>query len=83
MLAGVNGVGRWKGIAFACNLCLRGKVGQVGGRTLMVLKMDSPVVVLTQNRLRVAPGSRRGLRSRRHDGEGAYLGFDLSLCFEL
>jgi len=59
MLAGVKGVG-WKGIAFVCDLCLRGKVGRVGGRTLMVLNMVSPVVVLAQNRLRVASGSRRG-----------------------
>jgi hypothetical protein len=53
----------------------------------MVLKMVSPVVVLAQNGLRVAPGSRRDCeRSHllgRHDLDGAYLGFDLSFCFEL
>jgi hypothetical protein len=55
MLAAGKGVGRWKGIAFVCDLCLRGKVGRVWGGTLVVLDMVSPVVVLAQNRLRVAP----------------------------
>jgi hypothetical protein len=45
----------WKRITFVGNLCLRGKVGKIGRRTLMVLSMVSPIVVLSRAGLRVAP----------------------------
>jgi hypothetical protein len=48
-------------VALGGNLCLRGKVGRVGGRTLMVLSMVSPIVVLAHwDGLRSAPDNKRG-----------------------
>jgi hypothetical protein len=55
MLASAKRVGMWKRIAFVGNLCLRGKVGRVGRRTLMKLRVVSPIVVPTHGGLRVAP----------------------------
>lgn len=57
---GVKRVGKWKRISFVGNLCLRGKVGKGWGRTLMVVGVVSPIVVLDYNRLRVAPGNEWG-----------------------
>jgi hypothetical protein len=56
MLLGMERIrtSRWVGIVV--NLCLRGKVGRVGGRTLVMLSIVSPVVALANERLGVAPG---------------------------
>jgi len=78
-------MGMRKRVALDGNLCLRGKMGRVGRRTLMVLSMVSPIVVLWDG-LRSAPDNERGEKTafRCHLPDGAYLGFDLSLpCFEL
>jgi hypothetical protein len=56
MLMGAKRVRMWKGIAFVGSLCLRGKVGMVGRRTLMELRVVSPINVLAHDGLRVAPG---------------------------
>jgi hypothetical protein len=55
MLGGMERIktSRWVGVVG--NLCLRGKVGRVGGRTLMMLRVVSPVVALAKERLGVAP----------------------------
>jgi hypothetical protein len=56
MLLGMERIktSRWVGVVV--NLCLRGKVGRVGGRTLVMLSIISPVVTPTSERLGVAPG---------------------------
>jgi len=51
-----------KGVAFIGSLCLRGKNGRVGGRTLMELSVVSPISVPTHDRLRVAPDKGIGVR---------------------
>lgn len=55
MLLGMERIrtSRWVGVVV--NLCLRGKVGRVGGRTLVMLSIVSPVVALANERLGVAP----------------------------
>jgi hypothetical protein len=61
MLTCLKGVGMRKRVALGGNLCLRGKMGRVGGRTLMVLSMVSPIVVLAHwDGLRSAPDNERG-----------------------
>jgi len=81
-----------KGIAFIGNLCLRGKVGKIWRRTLVVLGMVSPIVVLSRGGLRVAPNNKRDKISdvQCHKLKRPHLSFDLSLlkalsllCFEL
>lgn len=84
MLATLERIRR-KRIAFVGDLCLRGKVRNVGRRTLVVLSMVSPIVVLSRGGLRVAPNNERDkiLVVHCHKQKSAYLGFDLSLlCFE-
>lgn len=78
---GAKRVGMWKGIAFVGSLRLRGMVGMVGRRTLMKLRVVSPINVLTHDGLRVAPEKGIGVRCpvRCHNLGSAYLGFDLSL----
>ena len=51
-----------KGVAFIGSLCLRGKVGRVGGRTLMELSVVSPISVPTHDGLGVAPDKGTGVR---------------------
>ncbi len=66
---GAKRVRMWKGIAFVGNLCLRGKVGR---RTLMELRVVSPINVLTHDGLRVAPDKGVGVRcllSLPHSGK--------------
>ena len=48
-------MGKWKGIAFVGGLYLRGKICKVWGRTLVMLSLVSPIVVLSRAGLRVAP----------------------------
>ena len=60
MLAGAKRVGMWKRIAFVGNLCLQGKVGRVGRRTLMKLGVVLLIVVPTYGGLRVAPNKGLG-----------------------
>ncbi len=48
----------WKRMAFIWETCLQGKVWKVGKRTLMVLSMVLPIVVLSCGRLRVAPDNK-------------------------
>jgi hypothetical protein len=60
LLTGAKSV--WKRIALVGNLCLRGKVGRVGGRTLMKLKVVSPIVVPNRDGLRVAPDREKKIR---------------------
>jgi hypothetical protein len=60
---GIEGIilmGLRKRIALVENLCLRGKVGRVGRRTLMKSRMVSPIVVLDHDGLRVAPDGGTG-----------------------
>ena len=54
MLRGMERIktSRWFGVVD--NLCLRGKVGRVGWRTLMMLRVVSPVVAPTNERPGVA-----------------------------
>jgi len=69
---GAKRVRMWKGIAFVGSLCLRGKVGRVGRRTLMELRVVSPIDVLTHDGLRVAPDKEIGVRcllSLSHSGK--------------
>jgi hypothetical protein len=55
MLLGMERIktSRWVGVVG--NLCLRGKVGWVGGRTLVMLRIVSPVVAQTNERTGVVP----------------------------
>jgi hypothetical protein len=72
MLVGAKRVRMWKGIAFVGSLCLRGKVGRVGRRPLMKLRVVSPIDVLTHDGLRVAPDKGIGVRcllSSSHSGK--------------
>ena len=62
ILVGVKRMRLGKRIALAGNLCLRGKVGRVGRRTLMELRVVSPINVLTHDGLRVAPDKGMGVR---------------------
>ncbi len=48
----------WKRMAFIWETCLQGKVWKVEKRTLTVLSMVSPIVVLSCGRLRVAPDNK-------------------------
>ncbi len=76
----------WKRMAFIWDTCLWGKVWKVGKRTLMVLSMVFPIVVLSHGGLRVAPDNEwNKLSSFHYHGlKSIYLGFDLSLlCFKL
>jgi hypothetical protein len=82
MLGGMERIktSRWVGVVG--NLCLRGKVW---GRTLVVLSMASPIVVLSRGGLRVAPNNEHDKISPLTviTWNEAYLGFDLSLlCLE-
>jgi hypothetical protein len=43
-------------VGVVVNLCLRGNVGRVGGRALVMLSIISPVVAPGNERLGVAPG---------------------------
>ena len=58
MLLGMKRIktSRWVGVVV--NLCLRGKVGRVWGRTLMMLSIVSPIVAPRNERLGVAPEQR-------------------------
>ncbi len=55
MLGGMERINTSRWVGIVVNLCLRGKMGRVGGRTLMMLRVVSPVVAPTNERLGVAP----------------------------
>ena len=58
MLLGMERIKTSRWVWVVGNLCLRGEVRRVGGRTLMMLSVVSPVAVPTNDRPGVVPDQR-------------------------